>query len=197
MPSIDRAAREEILTETLARMDAVPIAQLTAEVLNLTDAEEDEEEAMEPEQIEKEGRDIRKAEVARALVDDIMEVAMDLFPQGDARQTKLWNEHLLVEIACLVFSNVEGVTEQQAVRQYIIDEWMKTVQQHQAEFEVNDRQFRMYSEIQRWLNANGWQDEATRYQKRALRRQSKAVRAQRYLQIWEKRIAQVAELAFA
>jgi hypothetical protein len=196
LPSIDRAAREEILAETLHRMDPVPLAQLTAEVMSLTDAEEDEEEVMEPADTEKDARDIRKGEVAYIMVRDLLQVVMEQLRGDNARMTKVWNKQILMEIACMVIANVE-IPEQERVKQAIVDEWMKTMRQHSGDLQANDRQFRMYSEIAHWLRTNGWQGDAEIYQKRALRRQSRAIRAERYLRTWEKIIEEVTELAFA
>jgi hypothetical protein len=56
---------------------------------------------------------------------------------------------------------------------------------------------RLNEEISRWLQQNGWPDEAARYQRLSQKMQRRVAKTGLWCSAWEKMIADIALLAFA
>jgi hypothetical protein len=193
----EMAVREEQLTEALrTRLDAIPLEQIAAEVIELTDAESDpEEEVLEPEVQPKEMRDERKASVAYQMALSMLRTAMTGISIPSAREGKIWTRHILIEIATTLIALTDEASIGE-VRSKVIDDWRFEQFSHDEDFTRDERKFRMYSQIALWLDQNGWAEDAAKYRASAQRRQSRAFRAQHFSAIWAKLIRTVAEEAF-
>jgi hypothetical protein len=193
----EKAMREERLTEALrTRFDQIPVEVITAEVVELTDAEADpEEEDLEPEVEPKEVRDPRKATVAYQMASSMLKTVMTGICQSSPRDGKRWTAHILIETAAAIIAMAD-ITCVDEVRRKILDDWRFEQFAHDEDFMRNDRQFRMYAQVALWLDQNGWPQDAARYRARAQRRQSRSFKAQHFSAIWGKLIRTVAEEAF-
>jgi hypothetical protein len=192
----EQAEREEQLVQVLQTKTAeIPPEAIAKEVIELTDQEEEEIDEAPPTEDAKTLRDRKKAEVAQEMVTSMTKAVMQGLCQSDARVAKVWAQHMLLETAEAVVSAAD-VDSKQKVREAIVQAWMDKKHVHECNALAYDRQFRMYSEIGRWLASSGWAQDAVRYQRRALRRQNLLIRAQEYARIWEQTMQAIARDAF-
>jgi hypothetical protein len=159
-----------------------------ADVSEVTDAEEDEEEVLEdPDQsIETESK--RVVEVVIDMCTTVLETAKEGIMTSDVKATERWSKQLLLVLLNLVYGQA---ADKDIVRGYVMEQWRSKYQELADVASQADRESRMLQDLAEFLHHNGWEMEALKYDRKVVRRQSRSVRSQRYACCWDKLVQMI------
>jgi hypothetical protein len=170
-----------------AELFAEPPPTVT-DVSEVTDAEEDEEEVLEDPDQSIDTQNQRVVEVVIEMCTTLLETAKEGIMTSDVKATKRWSKQLLLVLLNLVYGQA---ADKDIVRGCLMEQWRTKYQELADVASQADRESRMLQEIAEFLHHNGWEQEALKFDRKVLRRQSRSVKSQRYAACWDKLVQMI------
>jgi ATP-dependent helicase/DNAse subunit B len=159
-----------------------------ADISEVTDAEEDEEEVLEDPDQSIDVQNKRVVEVAVDMCVSLLETAKEGIMTSNVKATKRWAKHFLMALTNLVYAQAD---DKSIVRGCIMEQWRSKYQELADVASRSERESRMFQEMAEFLHHNGWEQEALKFDRKVLRRQSRSVKAQRYASCWDKLVQMI------
>jgi hypothetical protein len=121
---------------------------------------------------------------------------MHEIPQSDEHALMVWQQFMLMAMAHSLYSAADTLEKRELIKHKVWNEWMRKKGDEMLELESNDRKARMFAEISRWLQSNGWPEDAKKFQQRAEKRKEWAERNQLMIGFWNREMQSVVDGAF-
>jgi hypothetical protein len=161
--------------------------------IDLETEAEDEEEVMEQPEEPRDITDVRKVKVCQDMIMDMLRVVGMGLMSSDPKYVKNWCRHLLQMIADLIWTHTDDASRDLVVGK-IFEAWNTSAKAHENYAILMTQEHDYHSQVARSLHQNGWEAEAKKEDRKAARRASRVVRANRLAHIWRKTIDEMRRL---
>jgi hypothetical protein len=136
--------------------------------------------------------DIRKIDVCKQMIEDMLDAVRGGFMTSDPKRAKKWCKQLVLLVTNAVRSDSELETAEELQRK-IMAAWVVGKNGYLERAAHFERQLRYHQFVAGALHQNGWEEEAQMEDKGIGHVEEEYVRARSYAETWEKMIAVVAK----
>jgi hypothetical protein len=130
-----------------------------------------------------------EVEVCQQMIDLMLEVVCEGLKGSDTKSAKKWVKCVLFTIAKLVNDSADESSREEVIGK-ILEKWTDRMRAYERVAAKKERIFRLETELATHLHANGWEEEAVKYDKSAQDLLKEGEIATSYLALWQKLIEQ-------